>query len=74
MFENLIKTLKSLDGMQVSVADPAEPDADGYIDRQCPATECDFVFKVLKDDWRDIVRDEAVWCPFAVTRGLQTNG
>jgi hypothetical protein len=25
---------------------------------------CEFLFKVHEDDWRNIVRDEAVWCPF----------
>jgi len=69
MFDDLIRTLGSLDGTQISVPDPAEPDADGYIDRQCPATECEFLFKVLKDDWRDIVGDEAVWCPFCGHQG-----
>ena len=64
MFDDLIRTLRSLDDMQLSLSDPAEPDADGYIDRQCPATECEFAFKVREEDWRDIVRDEAVWCPF----------
>jgi len=64
MFDDLIKTLKSLDGMRVSVPVAAEADKDGYVDRQCPATECEFLFKVQEDDWKNIVRDEAVWCPF----------
>ncbi|MFN3628267.1 MAG: hypothetical protein ACK4S3_10385 [Parvibaculum sp.] len=64
MFEDLIKSLKSLDGKKVSVPLSAEPDADGYCDRQCPGDECEFLFKVHEDDWRNIVADEAVWCPF----------
>lgn len=69
MFEELIKTLESVDGMSLSVPIAAEPDQDGYIDRQCPATECEFLFKVQEEDWRDIVRDEAVWCPFCGHEG-----
>lgn len=64
MFEDLIKTLQGLDGTEIAVSVPSEKDADGYWDRQCPATECEFLFKVHEDDWRDIVKDEAVWCPF----------
>ena len=64
MFENLLKTLQGLDGTKISVRDAATPDADGYCDRQCPATECRFFFKVQEDDWKNTVRDEAVWCPF----------
>lgn len=62
MFDDLIKTLKGLDGTKISM--PIEPDADGYVDKQCPATECEFLFKIYADDWRNVVRDEAVWCPF----------
>ena len=69
MFEDLIKTLENLDGMSLSVPIAAEPDKEGYIDRQCPATECEFLFKVQEEDWRDIVRDEAVWCPFCGHEG-----
>jgi hypothetical protein len=64
MFKDLLESLKQLDGMKVSVPVVAETDADGFVDRQCPATECEFLFKVQEEDWRDIVTDEAVWCPF----------
>lgn len=64
MFEDLIKSLKQLDGMKVSVPVAAEPDEEGFCDRQCPAIECEFLFKVHDDDWGDIVSDESVWCPF----------
>ncbi|MHC2633958.1 RNA polymerase subunit RPABC4/transcription elongation factor Spt4 [Bradyrhizobium liaoningense] len=69
MFDDLIRTLKSLDGMKVSVPAAVQADKDGYIDRQCPATECEFLFKVHEDDWRNVVRDEAVWCPFCGHEG-----
>ncbi len=64
MFDDLIKTLKAMEGTKLSVPVAVESDAEGYCDRQCPATECEFLFKVHEDDWRSIVRDEAVWCPF----------
>jgi hypothetical protein len=41
----------------------AVPDADSYIERQCPSTACRFIFKVHRDDWRVFFRDEAVYCP-----------
>jgi hypothetical protein len=64
MFEDLLNTISGLDGSKVEVPISAEPDEQGYIDRECPAEECTFTFKVHGEDWRDIVRDEAVWCPF----------
>lgn len=51
MFDDLIETLKSLVGMKVSVPAAVQADKDGYIDRQYPATECEFLFKVHQDDW-----------------------
>lgn len=63
MFDDLLKTLKELEQTkQVSI--PIESDDKGYIDKQCPSEECEFIFKVHQDDWSDIVKDEAVWCPF----------
>ena len=62
MFEDLTKEIKRLNGQSVSV--PIEPDEKGYIDKECPAEECKFIFKVNKDDWANIFKDEAVWCPF----------
>ena len=61
MFENLLRELRSLDGQQVSV--PINCDEKGYVDRECPATNCGFQFKIQEDDWTNICRDEAVWCP-----------
>lgn len=62
MFEDLIRKLKTLDGQQMSVSIPADPD--GYFDRACPSDACLFEFKIHEDDWRDKVRDEEVFCPF----------
>lgn len=61
MFDDLIKQLQALDGASVSI--PIEADEKGYIDKQCPSEQCEFLFKVNIDDWEDLVRDECVWCP-----------
>lgn len=62
MFDNLIRELRRLE-QQKSVSVPIEADADGYLDRECPAPECLFLFKVHEDDWSNIVRDEEIFCP-----------
>lgn len=65
MFDDLLRTLKKMEnGMSVSVPVTVEADSEGYIDRQCPGPDCKFSFKVHEEDWRDIVRDEEVFCPF----------
>jgi hypothetical protein len=61
MFEKLLRELRSLDGQQVSVS--IKSDEKGYVDKQCPAIDCEFQFKIKEDDWTTICRDEAVWCP-----------
>lgn len=38
-------------------------DEKGFIDRQCPSEECLFVFKVNSTDWKNLFRDEEVFCP-----------
>lgn len=61
MFEDLIKQLQALNGRSISV--PIETDEKGYIDKQCPSEQCEFLFKVNKEDWSNLFKDEAVWCP-----------
>ena len=61
MFENLITEMERLNGQSVSV--PIETDDHGYIDKQCPDEDCEFIYKVNEDDWSNIFKDEAVWCP-----------
>ncbi len=61
MFEDLIKEMKRMNGTSVSVS--IESDEKGYTDKQCPAEDCEFIFKVNNDDWSNIFKDEAVWCP-----------
>jgi len=64
MFEDLIKEMERLNNQKVSI--PIEADSKGYIDKQCPSEDCEFLFKVNEDDWKNIFRDEAVWCPLCV--------
>lgn len=73
MFEEMIKELKKLDGTtQLTVSLPS--DEDGYLDRECPSSDCEFEFKIHEDDWRDKVRDEEVFCPFCRHTGTLTRG
>jgi hypothetical protein len=59
MFDDLIRNLKNLESISI----PIETDEKGYVDRQCPSEECEFLFKVNEEDWRAVFKDEAVWCP-----------
>ncbi|HAS8600447.1 TPA: hypothetical protein I7783_20985 [Vibrio vulnificus] len=59
MFENLIKEMEKLNSVSV----PIETDSKGYVDKQCPSESCEFKFKVNQEDWKNIFKDEAVWCP-----------
>ena len=61
MFKKLINEMKQLDGSSVNI--PMDADAEGYLDRECPSEPCLFNFKVFRADWRDICRDEEVFCP-----------
>ncbi|SHO58726.1 hypothetical protein [Vibrio quintilis] len=61
MFEDLIKEMGRMNGQSVSV--PIEADAHGYIDKQCPDEDCEFIYKVNEEDWSNIFKDESVWCP-----------
>ncbi|MBE0619149.1 MAG: hypothetical protein IH605_01010 [Burkholderiales bacterium] len=63
MFDELLRELKRLSETQ-RVSVPLHSDAEGYLDRECPAQECQFDFKVFEEDWRDKVRNEEVFCPF----------
>ena len=61
MFEDLIKEMNTLQRTSISV--PIETDSKGYIDKQCPSEECEFLFKVNEEDWTNIFEDEAIYCP-----------
>lgn len=62
MFDNLLKELKRLE-QQTSVLVPIEDDAEGYLDRECPAENCMFSFKVRSEDWETISENDSVFCP-----------
>ena len=62
MFDDVLRKLRDLErGVQISI--DLEIDDNGYLDRLCPSDECGVNFKVMFEDWRDIVRDEEVFCP-----------
>lgn len=61
MFENLLRSLKELEKNRFEV--PVDVDANGFIEKQCPNSECDFIFKVHKEDGQRIIKEEAMWCP-----------
>jgi hypothetical protein len=62
MFEETTRVTTKLGETGLQVGIPT--DADGYLDRECPASACEFEFKVHGDDWRNVVTDEHVHCPF----------
>ena len=61
MFNTLLRELRRLNGTKVGVT--IEADEEGYLDKECPAENCQFIFKVHEEDWKDLFRDEAVFCP-----------
>ncbi len=62
MFKNLLRELEELKHT-TTITVPIAADERGYVDRECPSEECRYQFKVLESDWRDLFRDEAVFCP-----------
>ena len=62
MFENLQHELDRLSRLQ-QVEVPLEADSEGYADKECPAEACLFQFKIVAEDWTNLVRDEEVFCP-----------
>jgi uncharacterized Zn finger protein (UPF0148 family) len=60
-FDRMMNQLERLNGQSVAMA--LKTDANGYFDRQCPALECQFRFKVLLTDWKSLFKDEQVFCP-----------
>lgn len=63
MFDDLIREVRRLSRSPLRVSVSLPQDEHGYLDRECPADECHFQFKVLAEDWKGIVRDEEVFCP-----------
>lgn len=64
MFEHLQRQLRTLsETTEISV--PLEADSEGFLDKECPSETCLFQFKILEEDWQNIVRDEEVFAPHA---------
>lgn len=61
MFDKLIRELKKMERMSVSI--PIETDAEGFYDKECPSENCMFQFKVFAEDWSEKFKDESVFCP-----------
>ena len=62
MFDEIIRELDSFPSiMEVTISMPL--DDKGYFDRRCPHQECEVLFKVMFDDWEDLVSDDAEYCP-----------
>jgi hypothetical protein len=53
MFDETTRVTRKLGETGLQVGIPM--DAEGYLDRECPAPACEFEFKVHGDDWRNIV-------------------
>lgn len=50
MFDDFQEELNGLEqGLTLSI--PVEPDEEGYFDKECPAENCLFQFKVNAEDW-----------------------
>ena len=54
MFDDLMKQIKKMERMQIKIDIPL--DDNGYFDRICH--DCERVFKVNFEDWKNIVKDE----------------
>jgi uncharacterized Zn finger protein (UPF0148 family) len=61
MFDHVLREIKQLEQVKTEVSLPL--DDEGYLDRECPNEECQFLFKIYVDDWKNICRDEEVFCP-----------
>ena len=62
MFEETIRQLNNL-GSTHKIAVPIEADEESYLDKECPSENCLFQFKIHAEDWANLFKDEAVFCP-----------
>jgi uncharacterized Zn finger protein (UPF0148 family) len=62
MFENILRQLDD-PSKTTEISVPLEADSEGFLDKECPSETCLFQFKINEDDWKNIVRDEEVFCP-----------
>ena len=61
--ENTISELQKMEQERKDISISFSPDADGYLDRECPNQDCLFRFKAHSDDWKNLFKDEQVFCP-----------
>ena len=61
MFENILNELNNLKCYNYKIDIPV--DEEGYIDKECPNQECLYKFKIFAEDWKNICKDEAIYCP-----------
>ena len=61
MFENILNELNNLKSYNYKIDIPV--DDEGYIDKECPNQECLYQFKIFAEDWKNICKDEAIYCP-----------
>ena len=61
VFEHLLREIRRLETIKSEISLPL--DEEGYLDRECPNGDCQFLFKVHLEDWKSICRDEEVFCP-----------
>ena len=62
MFEHLQRQLRDLSKTK-EITVPIEADADGFLDKECPSEKCLFQFKVSEEDYKNILRDDVIFCP-----------
>jgi uncharacterized Zn finger protein (UPF0148 family) len=72
MFDHTLRATRKL-GHGVSRPISIPLDDDGYMDRRCPSEECRADFKVLFDDWKEKVSDDAVFCPLCRNQSEATD-
>lgn len=63
MFENILRELNQLNGKTIKYKYTIEADEEGYIDKECPNEDCLFQFKINSEDWTNICKNEAIYCP-----------
>lgn len=61
MFKDLIREIERMEREPARL--PVKADADGYFDRECPDTECEFQFKVIVQEWGDGFEGKEMHCP-----------
>ncbi len=63
IFRELHRAMDQIEKPQTTSV-PFAVDEAGFIDRQCPGTQCRGHFKILEADWYEKVSDDQVYCPF----------